>query len=525
MSQLWGHGRGVTRKDGSFEVRGLESGKHTVSVEDRDGRPLHLVGDGGKRTKETKSEMDVTIEGSKPITGLRLVVEVRDRTIRGLVVGPDGQPVADAWVTARIHDFTPEWMTRAQKAKKPDKAGDKKDGDDKEDEDSHTVTVSIGSNGSNVESSDGKEADKEAERRRQRQWAPAESPVLTGAEGRFEIRGLSDTSYDLEVEGLKGTARGLSEDVKPGADVVIRLQPLAGIRGKVTRAGQPVTTYTVEAEGATSRKTMVNDPSGEYRLTRLDPGTYKVSVIAPEGRSSAQVKVAASQVARRDLALVPYGSVHGVLMDAISGKPMADRPVVAFADEGDVGSLAMSVLTGDGPRTDSQGRFRVDRLGTGEGSLVVFDGDKTAFNIVAQKKFNLAPGQDLDLGTLQGHDSATVPKDQRGELGMTTSTTTWAERPRASGVAVGEPPSGLDNKTEYLWVATVEDGGPAARAGVKQGDRIDSIAGVPVSQVGADLAEGMLGERQVRVGQPVALVVERDGKKDAVSITPRAASP
>jgi hypothetical protein len=213
-----------------------------------------------------------------------------------------------------------------------------------------------------------------------------------------------------------------------------------------------------------------------------------------------------------------------VLVDAISGKPMADLPLVAFADEGDVGSLAMSVLTGDGPRTDSQGRFRADRLGTGEGSLVVFDGDKTAFNIVAQKKFTLAPGQDLDLGTLQGHASATVPKDQRGDLGMTLSTATWADRPRASGAAVGEPSSGLDNKTEYLWVATVEEGGPAARAGVKLGDRIDSIAGVPVSQVGADLAEGMLSERQVRVGQPVALVVDRSGKKDAVSITPRAAT-
>jgi hypothetical protein len=321
---------------------------------------------------------------------------------------------------------------------------------------------------------------------------------------------------------LKGTARGYIESVVPGADVTIRLQPLAGIRGKVTRAGQPVASYTVEADGPTSRKTVVNDPSGEYRLGRLDPGTYKVSVVALEGRSSAQVKVAASQVARRDLSLIAYGSVHGVLVDAITGKPMTDLPVIAFAEEGDMGSLAMSVLTGDGPRTDSQGRFRVDRLGTGEGQLVVFDGDKTAFDVVAQKKFTLAPGLDLDLGTLQGHDNATVPKDQRGDLGMTVQTATWADRPRASGVAVGEPGSGLDGKTEYLWVATVEEGGPAAAAGVKLGDRIDSIAGVPVSQVGADLAEGMLGPRQVRVGQPVALVVERAGKKDAVSITPRA---
>ncbi len=529
MSQLWGHGRGVTHRDGSFEVRGLASGKHTVSVEDRDGRPLHLVGDGGKRTKDTESKMEVTIDGARPVTGLRLVVEIRDRTIRGLVIGPNGQPVADAWVTARVSNFTPEWMKRsAEKAKKPEKAP-AKEGDEKADEDNQTVTVTIGGSGSSVESSGGSgdaakksKEDEETERRQQRRWAPAESPVLTGADGRFEIRGLSDTTYDLAGEGVKGTARGLTEDVKPGADVTIRLEPLAGIRGKVTRAGQPVASYIVEADGPMSRKSVVNDPSGEYHLGRLDPGTSKVSVLAPEGRSSAEVKVAASQTARRDMTLVAYGSVRGVLVDALTGKPMANLPVVAFAEEGDVGSLAMSVLTGDGPRTDSEGRFRVGRLGTGDGTLVVFDGDKTAFDIVAQKKFKLAPGQDLDLGTVQGHDSATVPKDQRGDLGMTVQAATWAERPRPSGVEVGEPPSGLDGTGEHLWVASVEEGGPAAAAGVKLGDRIDAIAGVPVSQVGADLAEAMLGPRQLRVGQPVALVVDHDGKKNAISITPRA---
>ncbi|HEU5058562.1 MAG TPA: carboxypeptidase-like regulatory domain-containing protein, partial [Kofleriaceae bacterium] len=218
MSQLWGHGRGVTRRDGSFEVRGLASGKHTVSVEDRDSRPLHLVGDGGKRSKTTRSEMEITIDGTRPITGLRLVVEVRDRTIRGLVLGPDGQPVADAWVTARVHDFTPEWMRKASE-EKARKKGDGQDREGGDDEGTQTVTVTVGSSGSSVESSkeggEGKKSkeDEEKERRQMRRFAPAESPVLTGADGRFEIRGLSDTAYDLEVEGLKGTARGLTEDV------------------------------------------------------------------------------------------------------------------------------------------------------------------------------------------------------------------------------------------------------------------------------------------------------------------------
>jgi hypothetical protein len=514
MSQLWGHGRGVTRADGSFQVRGLSAGKHELSVEDHDGRALHQVESGGRRSKTSKTSTEIEIKGTEPVTGVRLVVETRDRSIRGLVVGPDGAPVTDAWVTARMHDFDPPW----KEADKPKKA-DKKEGE------GGSVTVTVGTGGSRVDSEEGSEEElEESKRRRNRRWAPAESPVLTGADGRFEIRNLSDTGYDLEVEGLKGTARGMTEDVKPGADVTIRLQALAGIRGKVTRAGQPVSTYVIEAEGPMSRRSHVIDPSGEYRLGRLDPGVYKISVIAPEGRSSAQVKVASSQVARRDLTLIAYGSVRGVLVDAVSGEPMAGMPVLAFADEGDVGSLAMSVLTGDGPKTDAEGRFRVDRLGQGDGSLVVLEGDKTQFNIVAQKKFDLAPGQDLDLGTLRGHAGASVPKDQRGELGMTVSSATWAERPRAPGVEVGEAPSGQGGETEHLWVATVEAGGPAAAARIAVGDRIDSIGGVAVAQVGAALGEAMLSPRQIKIGQPVALVIEREGRKNSVSVTPRASS-
>ena len=59
----------------------------------------------------------------------------------------------------------------------------------------------------------------------------------------------------------------------------------------------------------------------------------------------------------------------------------------------------------------------------------------------------------------------------------------------------------------------------------KVGDRIESIRGIPVAQLGADMAGSLLSPRQVQVGQPVAMVIVRDGRQDSVSITPRAPAP
>jgi hypothetical protein len=124
-----------------------------------------------------------------------------------------------------------------------------------------------------------------------------------------------------------------------------------------------------------------------------------------------------------------------VVIDAVTGDPIDGMIVFAYSQEGsDTESLAMSFFSGDGPRTDAQGRFRVGRLGAGKGTFVVMDGDGGGFEMIAQKEFELSPGQDLDLGELRGHVMASVPKDQRGELGMMISAATWDNRP-VQGVA------------------------------------------------------------------------------------------
>lgn len=496
MSGDWLSGGAATGDDGRFRVVGLEPGTYDVAVSDG---TSELAWADAEHADAPAMPIEVTLEGTRPVENLRLVVENRDKIIEGIVVGPGGAPVADAWVTA--------YLSSSAKLYGPVGVGadDASAGDEKKDD-----------------------GDDDGRGPRRRWRNEGERPVLTDESGRFTITGLRAGNYDLEAEGLKGTARGDVDDVQAGArDARIRIEALAGISGVVTSLGKPVTNYVIEADGPTHRRTNVVDAEGRYRITRLDPGTYSLSVIADEGRGGDEVKVVANQTGEKNLQLIAYGSVHGVLLDTATGEPIENMTVFAFSNQGgDVESLAMSFFAGDGPRTDAAGKFRVGRLGAGKGTFVVMDGDAGGFEMIAQKEFDLGPGQDLDLGEIRGHVMASVPKDQRGELGMTLAATAWAFRPAQGAAKEGaEPPTGLDAETVYLWVDTVEPDGPAAAAGIAEGDRVVSIAGVDVGLVGAETIQRMLTSRRIKAGEPMAFVTDRGGKQRTVNVLPRPVTP
>ena len=71
-----------------------------------------------------------------------------------------------------------------------------------------------------------------------------------------------------------------------------------------------------------------------------------------------------------------------------------------------------------------------------------------------------------------------------------------------------------------VQIASVVDGTPAAQAGLQAGDIVRALAGVPVQTL-----DGFRAEVQQYQGQPVPIVVERDGQQLSLSITPRANPP
>lgn len=471
---------GRTGEDGRFEVLGLEAGKYGLTVHDEHG-PLAWA-DGVARASPYEA-MELELAAREEKTGLELRVEAKNGVIRGTVVGPNGAPVADAWVVARV-DYDRAWRGRP-----PPEAASGGDGDGQT-----TVTVSVGSSsGASVESSEGGEDDEE-----RGGWTSAERPVLTDAEGRFAVKGLRQGTYAVTAEGLSGTAQGFKKGVHPGETITIPLLQLGSLEGTVTAGGQPVAEYNLAVEGPTRRERRISDAAGAYRLARLAAGKYQVKVTTDGGAAMGEVTVTPGETARLDLALSGWGAVSGVVVDAATGKPLGGMLVVARSDElHDDADMAASFLTGGGPRTDGQGRFKVGKVGPGKGHLIVIDAGLTGgFTVVAEKRFTLAVAQELDLGTVQGLLRERVPAAERGDLGLTTT-----------------------ELRERLVVDAVREGGPAAQAGLKPGEVVVSVDGFTVEALGADVIDGLLGAERVRAGQTVTVGVVREGKTVEVPVT------
>lgn len=479
-----GDERGVlTGDDGRFRVIGLEPGSYTMSVRDRQQRLAWA--------DESAEDPAVTVEGAGAVDGVRLVVEARDATIRGVVVDPGGAPVADAWVRARRDlDLAP--------------------------------AIGGGESGATVEVTVEEGDDDDGGRRRRRRFSARSAPVLSDADGRFELTGLRPGKYTVSAEGLRGLARGERDDVQTGTETSVQLVKLASLSGVVTQRGAPVTTYAIELEGPSDKQRQVANARGAYHLDRLDAGKYTISVLAANGRGSAEVELKAGAEVTKNLDLVAYSSLRGKVVSAESGEPLSGIPVMAFSKGSDVANLGMDLISGEGPRTASDGKFVINRLGAGPGTLIVVDGDATGFEPLASQQFTIAQGEDLDIGTVYATTAKTVPKDERGDYGFLTVAATWADRPRPKDDGDkkdAEPPDGLDPEARLLWVNSIADGGAASHTDLAVGDRITAINGVDLATTGPDVAAQLLATVRTRKGQRAMLAIERDGSALSVTVT------
>ena len=101
-------------------------------------------------------------------------------------------------------------------------------------------------------------------------------------------------------------------------------------------------------------------------------------------------------------------------------------------------------------------------------------------------------GERLDLGTIKIVPPRT---GEAGTLGMGTEITEGA-----------------------LVVDSVKPGGPAEGAGVRVGDKIASINGIPVAELTAELAKTLLASGTVGVGQSFQLGVDRAGTAAQITV-------
>jgi hypothetical protein len=328
----------VTGTDGAFRAEHVEPGEYTLTVSD-DEDALQILA-----PKLPEGTIDVPATG---IPELAITVEPRDRTLRGIVVGPDGKPAADAWVVA---------VTRTEDD----------DGDDGEPE------LDLSSSAFD--------------------WTGKSKIALTDGEGRFAIAGLRAAAYDVAAEGDKGGARGVARKVTPDHPVRVQLTALAGLAITALRGGAPVAHWDLELMGPEPDHRTVAAADGRLTLRGLPPGEYTIQATSAEGGGKATVTLVQGASATATVVIGAWATVSGTIVDSATGKPIAN--VTALIDDALLASDA-----NDAPPwiSDAAGKFRIDRVPPGRGEVVIYHGLGEGVHV----PFTATDGGHVDVGVVK----------------------------------------------------------------------------------------------------------------------------
>lgn len=229
--------------------------------------------------------------------------------------------------------------------------------------------------------------------------AAPEPVVMTDATGRFVVTGLRRGVYDLFVESPALDASARADAVDAGDDVALRMDARGSLRGSVPLAGgEPCHVIVV---GRVRRTLQTRGAQCPFRLSRLEPGSYRLMVWTDAGVGDVRVAVPSGGEAEAEVALAPWASVRGAVVDAATGKPIPGRVVIALNLDGvDADRFASRVAVRGMPRTDGRGAFTAEELTPGD-VVVAVAGANLEEEPAWRQTFEVAPGQTLDLGTIE----------------------------------------------------------------------------------------------------------------------------
>ncbi len=439
-------GSTITRDDGTFTLENVVLGNVRLTVLGGPGwgsDELHLAGS----SDEDGRGLLVTVGEGTP-TNVELRVEARGESIRGKVLDGDDAPVADAFVSiARVSDS--EAAAKSYSAVFARHRGN-------------------------------------------------DAPVLTDADGKFEVTGLAAGKYAV-FASRRGGGETTAESVATGSIIELRIEATGEISGVVhTPDGGSPTEFTVQATAKTGEVSYYEtffQTQGQWTIPKVSAGTFTVSVASPSG--SARVE---------DVVLKPGESKSGVLLTLEPRVTIKGRLVDLESGEGVPGTQV--VIGGNaafgGPRgrpgkevSDAQGYFEVANVPVGPGILAA---SSTSANYDFLFRTIAIPSEPAvqtipDVKLVKNR----VATDQRaGDLGFDL-------KQRELG----------DDEDTTLLVAVVRANGPAKAAGLKPGDIITAVDGHSVLD---ENKWNYYPLTHVPEGTQLAIDVLRDGKPVSLSL-------
>ncbi|WP_437755495.1 carboxypeptidase regulatory-like domain-containing protein [Sorangium sp. So ce1389] len=315
--------------------------------------------------------------------------------------------------------------------------------------------------------------------------------AVSDAEGRFELPPEADGCTAVATHPPFGDTEPAR--VAAGRDNILHLIAGGSIAGEVVdQSGRPVEEYLLAIESflpsgsgahgsVNGRARKVSDPSGAFQLSDLAPGRYVLTVSAP-GRPptrSEPVDVEAGGAARRVRIVLPQGAtLRGRVVDAESRAPVVEAQVELDSATSS-GANAISLAL-----TDSNGDYELQGVPASGPFSVRVRHDQYMSKIV--------PGLDA-----RGAGSARADIELRllGDGGS---------REELTGIGAM-----LAVSSSGVTIADVIEGGPAALAGLAQGDVIVRIDGEPAKDLPlADCIQRLRGP----AGTRVSVGVDRGGR-------------
>lgn len=312
-------------------------------------------------------------------------------------------------------------------------------------------------------------------------------------DGRFHLSVPGGARVALRADA--GGRRGELAGVRAGDDVRVVVQPQGAIAGYLAEeSGRPVTDFTVSAskaggEGgpAVWRRQRFASQSGDFLISDLPPGLYRVQACGPGYAAGEEVEVRVwpgEEAGPIGLVVSSAGRIRGRVSNPMGQGVSGARVALEFGRLRGLsrwaGSPGSAVETGPG------GEFLLDDVPVGPGRRVYAwhpDWGAAAGAPVTVRADSVAGPVEVRLRPRRGR-RAIQPPEAFGGVGMTIREDT------EGGVRV----------------ADVYPGGPAFLAGLRAGDKLLAVDGMLVDVMGL---RRTLQAIRGPVGSDVALLLER----------------
>ncbi|MGE0396209.1 MAG: sigma-70 family RNA polymerase sigma factor [Kofleriaceae bacterium] len=309
----------------------------------------------------------------------------------------------------------------------------------------------------------------------------------TAVDGHFSIPDLAGGTYDVRARSPDGVEVTLASIRAGRTDVSIVLPAAGGI--EVATVGFKSTPQVTALRSGASHFTAPITGSvqgGTFAMRSVSPGTYVVTARTPNEAATATVEVTAGKTSRVTLTSGGSGVVAGHVREFHTNEPIEGMTcrVLPRTDE-----VATDVPVREGVRTDARGAFLLTNVPAGP--IAVGCEGLWRSHSDGLRMLTLQPGQraDVDVPVVRWADDAILTL---GSLG--------AE---------------LDPRALVPQLIRITPEGPAATAGIREGDIIIAVAGESVTELSPEGAFGLIVNRAPGSKVPIGLL-RGSSKVDAV---------